>query len=163
MIMEQQEKIEDVDQYSKRNNVLFDHVLEKDDEDAETLVHGQCSKLGIHLVNGNIQAVHRIGKSYNNRPRPIIARFTSVNTARTILTAVKAQFKGGQQQPDVVNAREHLSEQRGKLLKECLTLKKDGKIISCWVFNYTIYIKRSKSDEKGIKIQNLRELFKITN
>jgi hypothetical protein len=192
---EQERKIEELDQYSKRQNVLFDGVIEKKDENVTELVIEKCTKLGLNVVENDIQTAHRIGKSYDDKTRPIIARFTSVGTVRNILSAVKRQYKSDQQpkqsandgsepkqntsvndvqQPvathqgaangnERVRAREHLTEHRGQLLRSCINMKKQSRINTCWIFNYAVFVKKSKTDTKGTKIESVQELANFLN
>ena len=155
----QERRIDDIDQYSRRQNILFDSIPEKASENTTELVMGQCQKLGITLQRSDIQVTHRLGRPKGDKPRPIIARFTSVGQARQIMQTTKQQFKrdqlatgAGPRNQQKVHTREHLTDFRAKLLQRCITLKKADTIQSCWVYNFQVYAKRLKTDQKGVLI-----------
>lgn len=170
VIIECEKRLDNVDQYNRRQNVLFDSVKEIEGENTAELVAAQCQKLGLTINHSNIQVSHRLGKPREGKPRPIIARFASVGTAREIVLTVKGQFRRPEGEPtnevsppikkDVVLAREHLTDKRAKILKVCLAMKKLKTINSCWVFNHEIYVKRRNCEklEKGSKIEQLEDL-----
>lgn len=163
----QESRIDDIDQYNRRQNILFDAVKETSAENTNEMVINQCKKLGVQLNPGDIQVSHRLGKKVDGKPRPIIARFTSVGTARSIIQLVKNQFRKAnndsntkqKKRPEqTVMAREHLTDARAKLLQECLRLKREKKLSNCWIYNYEVYVKRSYQDKTGIKIQRVDQL-----
>jgi hypothetical protein len=162
-LTEQERKIEEMEQYGKRNNVLFDYVPEKPKENAVQLISEKCKQLGVTIEKGDIQIAHIIGISQVDKPRPLIARFASASTAKQVLMAVKWQYsKENTTKPiECVRAREHLTEQRGRLLKDCVKLKKDNRIHACWIYNYTVYVKKSKDDAKGLKVTNDEDLMHL--
>jgi hypothetical protein len=166
----QEGRKDDIDQYNRRQNILFDAIAEKKDEVTSDLVIEQCKKVGMTLTSGDIQVSHRLGKLKGDKPRPIIARFVSVGTARTIMLGVKQQFKkaatkpnniqGTTKQPNKppVRAREHLTDKRAKLVQKCLQLRTESKIHAFWVYNFDVYFKKLETDEQGYRIQHLGEL-----
>ena len=165
-ITEQGLSIDEIDQYSRRQNVIFDSVKETDDENTTELVLGQCDRVGMAVHPRDIQVTHRLGQKTAGKTRPIIARFVSVNTSRTVLMKVKEQFRQKQDgkpntpKQNVVHAREHLTSCRADILKKCLKLKKDSAIKSCWVYNFEVYVKKTKDDTKGIKMSSPDDLKK---
>jgi hypothetical protein len=165
-IKEQNQRIDDIDQYGRRMNVLFDGIKEEKKEDTTELVIEQCQKLGINITTQDIQVTHRVGKNNNKKTRPVIARFASVKTAITILQTVKNQFRETdtnttKTNKPVVNAREHLTNSRALLLKECLTKKKAGKLSKCWIYRYELYVKKKKDDPAGVRITCMEDLIAL--
>jgi hypothetical protein len=156
-------RIDEIDQYGRRMNVLFDKIPENEDEDTNDLVVKVCKKLGVDLTPSEIQISHRLGlgTSEENKPRAIIARFSSVGIANTIMYKSREQFKqqnNNKQHQDIVYAREHLTSERAKLLKECITRKAKHQIHSCWTYKHDIYVKFAKTDKKGLKIKSVKDL-----
>ena len=165
-IKEQGLSIDEVDQYSRRMNVIFDSVKETDKENTTDLVLGQCERLGMPLHPRDIQVTHRLGQKTPGKIRPLIARFVSVNTSRSVLMKVKEQFRQNKDgkpnipKQTVVHAREHLTSCRADILKKCLQLKKANKIKTCWVYNFEVYVKKTKDDTKGVKMSSPDDLAK---
>lgn len=170
--------LDDIDQYGRRQNVLFDKIEERSGENTHETITEICKSIGIDIDKKDLQATHRLGKPRigEKSPRPIIARFTNVNTARTVIQTVKQQKKrssdhvnqnGRHANNDKLTAniwvREHLTDYRSKLLHECLKLKKENKIYACWVFSYNIYVKIRQQDTSGKKITTLEELKSLLN
>jgi hypothetical protein len=155
----QNSKIENLEQYGRRNNVLFDFLTEEEEENTDELVIEQCKKVGINITKADLQATHRLGKK-TEKNRSVIARFTSVDKARKVLVAAKGQFKGGNKPHNPVQAREDLTEGRRHVLKELLKLKKAKQITNVWVYNFELYIKVNKENQ-GKKIQTLDELRRL--
>ncbi|KAI4461595.1 l1 transposable element-related [Holotrichia oblita] len=78
LLRECNERIDGLEQYSRRNNLRFFRVEEKDKEDVEAVVEGLISnKLGININQNYIELCHRIGPKINNKCRPIIVKFFS--------------------------------------------------------------------------------------
>ena len=56
------EKLDDIEQYSRRNCLLFTGIVEKDDENTDQLVMDTCREgMGIELSLQDIDRSHRIG------------------------------------------------------------------------------------------------------
>lgn len=173
-MMELSMQIDDIDQYNRRNNILFDNVVEKEGEDTTKNVADLCAKVGINIDRKDIQVTHRVGAKRSGHTRPIIARFVSVGTSRAVMSGVKQQFKTRQpidpnnptkQTPIIlplnpVNAREHLTNHRAKVLSQCAKLKNVKTLYSCWLFNFNIYVKKC-SDSDSIQIKTLDDLSKV--
>ena len=164
-LREQEQHIENIDQYNRRQNIIFDSIIEKHDENTDEIIVDQCRKIGIVIEPADIQVSHRMSaKNIKGKPRPIIVRFASVGKARSIITAVKHQFKKTvppttPRPPDqIVHAREHLTDRRAKLLTHCLQLRKAGHLHAVWTYNHHVYVKRLESDTKGVKICDKDEL-----
>ena len=153
-------KLDELNQYSRKNNILFDDIKEQKGEDTDELVIAQCDKLGIAVDKTNIVTSHRLPTKHNvpNKPRPIIARFSSARTSKHVLVATKEQFKQEAKSVNPVKARVHLSELRAFILKECLSLRNNKHIAACWVYNYNIFIKKKESDVNATKIVTLEQL-----
>ena len=134
-------------------------------EKTENLVIEKCGEAGIKIDKADLVNTHRLGaaRSVGDKPRPIIARFSDYSMARTVISTVKDAGKQARARNVKSSfwAREHLSELRAKILQKCLALKRNKAIAACWVYNYSVYYKKTTTDEKGIKVSCLDEVGKI--
>lgn len=173
--------IDSVDQYSRRQNVLFDNIKENAEEDPKQIVIDQCAKVNITINKGDIEVAHRVGRLSTpgkqrtpGKHRPIIARLMSVGMAKTIMENVKKQFKRDDdddasvgniqflsQDPNKVRARVHLTDSRAKLMSKCTEYKRSGHIFAVWIFNFEIYARKTELDKTRYKIESESDLNKI--
>ena len=155
-ISAQDRRIDELEQYSRKQNVLFDSIEETEKENTDELISDQCKKIGIHLQPGDLHVTHRLGKPSakpGTKPRAIIARFASANISRQLMMAVKQQFKSSPRPDHPVHARFHLSEARARLLGMCIRLKSDKKIAACWTYNYRVFLKKDESDTQATEVR----------
>ena len=67
-----------LEQYTRRENLRFNNIIETDEEDCKALVNDIINKdLGIDIGGIRFHAVHRVGRKLEGRCRPITARFVS--------------------------------------------------------------------------------------
>jgi hypothetical protein len=83
---ELQESVIDLQCRSMKNNLIFTNLAEQPTEDVERKLRTFIfEKLGIeHKIE--IGNVHRFGKRYNDRPRPILAIFLYHKDLRMVLS-----------------------------------------------------------------------------
>lgn len=161
----QELRIVELEQYSRRNNVLFYNIQENPTENASEIVIKQCEKLGVTVLPETLHAAHRMGRrqqpNAKQKPRVLIARFATADFARQVVSEAKRQFKDKTSPPDVnrrVHAREHLCDSRYRLLKLCMSMREEGRITSCWTFNHQIYVKKCDDDRWGTLMRSEDEL-----
>ena len=86
-VMEQEQRIEKQEIYSRRENVLLKGIEEKEDEDVFEAV---LNNLNIDdkddkIVKSDLQRVHRLGRKESGKNRPIIARFVSYGKKQDVI------------------------------------------------------------------------------
>ena len=83
-LLRQDMRIDELEQYSKRSNVLFDGIREVKGENTENFVIEKCSEAGIKIDKADLVNTHRLGsaRSFGDKPRPIIARFIRTKLLR---------------------------------------------------------------------------------
>ena len=86
-VMEQEQRIEKQEIYSRRENVLLKGIEEKEDEDVFEAV---LNTLNIDdkddkIVKSDLQRVHRLGRKESGKNRPIIARFVSYGKKQDVI------------------------------------------------------------------------------
>ena len=72
-----QTKIDDLEQYQRRQCLRIFGVEEKHNEDIDQLVMQVTQKIGVELNIHDIDRSHRVRRSDTGRPRPIIVKFVS--------------------------------------------------------------------------------------
>lgn len=117
-------EIEDLEQYSRRNCLIIHGLEEKEGEDTDRVIQNFAkSKLKIDLKDQDIDRSHRLGRPYrrpaatgtreskNQKPRPVIIKFTRYN-ARSDIYSAKKHLRGSQ-----FYIHENLTTERQKWLK----------------------------------------------
>ena len=65
-----------LEQYTRRENLRFNDIKEKEHEDCKAVIYNVLEKeLGVDTTKIRFHAVHRVGKKIQGRRRPIIERF----------------------------------------------------------------------------------------
>ena len=65
-----------LEQYTRRENLRFNKIEEKEHEDCKAVLYNALEKeLGVDTTKIRFHAVYRVGKKIQGRRRPIIARF----------------------------------------------------------------------------------------
>lgn len=122
-----QEKIDDLENRSRRSNVLFygitDSAKSETCEESELLVNNFCTeKLGLTVTS--ISRAHRVGRFSSEKKRPIIAKFFNEKEVELVLSR---GFKLKNTSLSISrDYSETVREKRRKLLQFSRTMKKDG-------------------------------------
>ncbi|XP_069122472.1 uncharacterized protein [Argopecten irradians] len=73
-----EDRIDDLEQYSRRNCLKFRGIPESKEEDTDQVIIKSCNEtLGVMVESSDISRSHRVGKPNSNYPRDIIVRFIS--------------------------------------------------------------------------------------
>ena len=94
-LLEEQEKIIALENYSRRENLRFMNVSERNDENCMDVVYDIIENdMNINVEDIHFHAIHRVGKprsadASKSFPRPIIARFLSGEDRDTVFRARK--------------------------------------------------------------------------
>lgn len=107
-------KIDDLEQYQRRQCLRIFGVKEEQAEDTDKIATDVAGRIGVELSITDIDRSHRIGKK-SDKPRPIIVKFISYRKRREVFTNKKNLRGTG------VTVREDLTRARHLLLKECIT------------------------------------------
>ncbi|XP_026289139.2 protein unc-13 homolog C-like [Frankliniella occidentalis] len=109
-IEELEGRLEEHEQYSRRNNLRIFGVTESPKENTDDLVVKVAKKINVDIDVSQIDRSHRIGKPGSN-PRPIIVKFIGYGPRQAMFRAKKALKGSG------ITIREDLTKQRLDLLK----------------------------------------------
>jgi len=133
-LLEEQEKIIALENYSRRENLRFTNVHECKDENYMDVVYDMIEKdMNINVEDIHFNAVHRVGKPRSedpskSTPRPIIARFLSGEDRDTVFRA-RYRLKGSSTAKDVYIAQDYakaIQQERKVLIKAMFQAKEWG-------------------------------------
>ena len=136
------EKIDEQQQYSRRNCLLVHGIKEEKDEDVEKVVMDVLNtKLAAGVKEMEVSRTHRVGRksSDKDKPRPIIVRFISYRQRKKVFN-LKKKLRGQR-----ILITESLTKKRHSLLKKCFDAF--GKR-QCWSLDGRIYA----DTEGGIQV-----------
>lgn len=75
-LKKEKEKVLHLEEYSRRENLIFRNIPECPSENCRELIFNIMTKeTGVETSQMHCHAIHRMGKSIEGRPRPIIVRF----------------------------------------------------------------------------------------
>lgn len=88
------ERIDHLEQYSRRNNIRIFGMPEKQNENLEdSVIDIFEKKLNVHVPKEAIERIHRTGRHSEGKTRPVIIKFLSYKTRQQVLNN-KKKFKG---------------------------------------------------------------------
>ena len=116
-------RMDEMEQYGRRNNLRIFGVSESDNEDTDDPVLSVASKLGLTLDAACIDRSHRLGKK-GLKVRPIIVKFVSYSDRR-LMFGVKKKLKGTK-----LTIREDLASQRYRLLRDAIASYSEKRVWS---------------------------------
>ncbi|KAI4463744.1 l1 transposable element-related [Holotrichia oblita] len=84
-------KMDSLEQYSRRNNIRINGIVQEQDENLEEKIISFCEeRLNVSVELRDIDRVHRLGKpDKTSSPRSIIIKFTNHGCKQKILAAKK--------------------------------------------------------------------------
>ena len=133
-LLEEQEKIIALENYSRRENLRFMNVPECKDENCIDVVYDMIeNEMNINVEDIHFHAVHRVGKprsedASKSIPRPIIARFLSREDRDTVFRA-RNRLKGSSRAKDVYITQDYakaIQQERKVLIKAMFQAKERG-------------------------------------
>ena len=81
------QEVDDLEQYTRRNNVRIYGVAEQPEENSDNLAFDFFkSELNVDIASNNISRSHRVSKKSGVEPRPIIVQFTKHNSKVTVMS-----------------------------------------------------------------------------
>ncbi|KAK7465977.1 hypothetical protein BaRGS_00037464 [Batillaria attramentaria] len=161
-------RVNDLEQYTRRNNVRVFGVREADNEtttDCERKVLQMFrDKLGLTIKEDQIEACHRVGaakgkpqrrateqQQHHGKPRPIIVRFVSRKTTEAVLH-IKRKLK-----TTAYMVVEDLTRDNYYLLQKC---RDHPAVISAWSKRGNIYIKTENN--RIVQISSTDDLLTVS-
>lgn len=144
-------KVDELEQYQRRQCLRIFGVEEQEAEDTDKLVMEVGKRIGVDVNVMDIDRSHRIGRRDvgNDRPRPIIVKFVSYRKRSEVFKNKRLLKKTG------VTIREDLTRIRHNILKEAIT--KFG-VNSVWTQDGVIIVNRGDSKRRVTCWSDLRNL-----
>ena len=155
--------LDELQQYSRRNNIRVFGIPEKPDEDTDALVCSIAERIGVRITSHDIDRSHRVGKrmpipsqppsyasaahsdqSRQNPSRPIIVKFVS-HKSKLALIRNRRKLKGSK-----VVVAEDLTKKKATLLSKTSSHEK---VRTAWTTDGRVFAM--------IKTMNGREMRKL--
>jgi hypothetical protein len=159
-------RVDDLEQYSRNNNVEITGIPETPQEDVMAVVRAVGEKLKMEVVPDDFEAVHRVPTQSQTMPKPILVRFLRRRRKEEMIAkGKKIHLKGTDihetfgEKPVFIN--EHLIPERKKLLSVCREKKNELDIKYLWTKAGTILMKKADSS-KTVKILRVQDILKVT-
>lgn len=150
-----EQKVDDSEQYSRRNCLRLSNIEEAENEDTDILVLQVARTLKIKMDHRDIDRSHRVGKPGSKPHRDIIVKFATYR-ARERMFSKRSDLKGSDM--DGVYVNEDLTKKRSKILFEARQMIKaeTPKLLGAWSSDGRILIKDLK--EKVHRVTSLESI-----
>lgn len=134
IVAEQRLEIDNMQQLSKLNSLYFIGIPndKKSDDPTQEVINLLSNKFSSSNISSESFSCYRLGKFMENKSRPVIVKFTSVNVRNGILRN-KSTLKGS-----TIVVRENLTRLRLELLKKAKVKYGDRNV---WTRNGNILVK----------------------
>jgi hypothetical protein len=153
-------KLDQAEQYSRRNNLRISGIVESDDEDTDSKVLNIASKLGLKLSINEIDRSHRVGPKQTKNKRDILVKFTNYH-ARNNLFKSRVKCKNNDMKGIFIN--EDLTRARSNLLYQARQIVKRGSAESAWSHDGTILIRDKAKNVRRINKEDDLKIFENTS
>lgn len=153
-----QRRMNDMEQYSRRNNIQINNIPLLTNENIPNLLCEIGNKIGVTIdYNSDIQAAHRVPSRTENN-KPIIVKFSN-RQKRTafIVAAKKYKLKNADLEAtkdllfssnNKIYFNDHLTLESKKIFNEARKAVKDKKLSAAWTMNGIIYVKRDVNAQR---------------
>jgi len=180
VIRKLEEKVEDLEQYQRRNNIRISGVPEEASEDTDGLVLKIAEAIGCDLESWQIDRSHRVGRKDGQVPRPILVKFTSYKQKNSIVRSRKnlknktgpsilpklnwLLTRGGNGQGDVAGRgnkifiNDDLTAVRSKVAAAARARKRERTVDETWVKDGVVFV---KVNDNVHRVQTMRQLSAI--
>ena len=150
MVTELRNEIDCQQQYSRRTSLrIVNDWKEQRGEDTDDLVVDMIqNQLNMNIDKKDIDRSHRVGKPHpRGRPRPVIVRFVSYRTKRSIYKARSAlQIRAPRGKAKAIH--EDLTKTRLKMYREAQSLKSDNLVQDCWTVDGNVFVRNMRAQVK---------------
>ena len=142
-----------LEQYTRRENLRFNNIEEKEYEDCKAVVYNILEKeLGIDTTKIRFHAVHRVGKKIHGRCRPIIARFVCREDKEKVWS-VRGKLKLSMTHADAYITQDYaraIQEERKVLIKAMMKAREEHGLNDAKVKGRFLFINNERYDSKSI-------------
>lgn len=145
--------LNDLEQYSRKNNVVISGVPEEDGESALGIVIELGRVLGVSIRPEEVDAAHRFGKP-SGKPRPILARFVTYSKRDEFYRERKNLREIDLPRDSTFTPRtvkdvylsDNLTRYSSAVMYAARVLKREGRLGSCWTDSGRMKIKIGARD-----------------
>ena len=142
-----------LEQYTRRENLRFNNIEEKEHEDCKMVVYNILEKeLGVDTTKIRFHAVHRVGKKFHGRHRPIIARFVCREDQDKVWS-VKGKIKESITHADAYITEDYaraIQEERKVLIKAMMKAREENGLSNAKVKGRFLFINNERYDSNSI-------------
>ena len=118
-----------LEQYTRRENLRFNNIEEKEHEDSKMVVDNILEKeLGVDTTKIRFHAVHRVGKKIHGRRRPIIARFVCREDRDKVWSYITEDYARA------------IQEERKVLIKDMMKAREEHSLSNAKVSERSIFV-----------------------
>nr|KAG5701922.1 hypothetical protein BaRGS_014987 [Batillaria attramentaria] len=161
-ILHLQDRVDELEQYSRRNNIRISDIPETDGEDTDDLIIAIGNEIGVTITEEMIHRSHRVGKKGDDFCRPIICKFTSYRYKQRLFKEKKKlanvdakqlfperswRRRRTSQRPSYTTRAEpkikiylndDLTKTRAEIASKARKMKSDGALQDTWVRDGTV-------------------------
>ena len=149
-----EQRLEDIENYSRRNCVIISGVPENTGESTDRLVVDVGKTAGLNLTNDCLDRSHRLGRAQPGKTRPIIAKFLSYNTRQKLFDSRKElSAENVKNHPSLTRSvvsrvfiSECLSPRNQHLLFVARQLRKKKALWAAYTTNGRVKVKKAEAD-----------------
>ncbi|KAK7491816.1 hypothetical protein BaRGS_00016951 [Batillaria attramentaria] len=178
-ILHLQDRVDELEQYSRRNNIRISDIPEIDGEDTDDLIIAIGNEIGVTITEEMIDRSHRVGKKGDDFCRPIICKFTSYRYKQRLLKEKKklANVDAKQLFPErswhprrtrqrpssttraepkiKIYLNDDLTKTRAEIASKARKMKSDGALQDTWVRDGVIFVRQNSTTHR---VTTAREL-----
>ena len=143
-----EQKLDDQEQYNKRDNLVFHGIKESPHEDTTVKVIEVCRQYfpAVNIQPVDISISHRLPTKYerSDKAKPIIVRFARREVRQQVFQS-KRHLKNSN-----IMIVEQLTNKRLNLVMTANTLLREGKLAGTWTSDGKVFVKLLDGTIKGI-------------
>ena len=162
----QEEQVDALEQYSRRNSLRVSGLDEKMHEDpmeeALKFINVEL-KVTPPLSYSDLDRAHRVGKQEDNaaKPRPMLIKFATYRARHAVYSRRSSLKDVSKPVHKAIFINEDLTRVRGKQMYELRKLKKNGKIKDLWSHDGNIIVKDNHNHIQTVRSrQKLSEIMR---
>lgn len=136
-----------LEQYTRKNSVRLFGIPENIEDIETTTLQIFNDKMSTPITREDIEIIHRTGRPFTDKPRPILIKFTS-HKKKTDIMRSKKHLKGSK-----IFITEDLTKENYKKIQELNNIRKSNRIKSVWTIDGKIRIQMNNGQVKFINNQ----------
>ncbi|KAF0299760.1 hypothetical protein FJT64_027593 [Amphibalanus amphitrite] len=161
--------INELEQYSRKNNVVISGLHEHQNESPAGMVVELGRILDVDIRPGDIDAAHRFGRPNNGKPRPIVVRFVT-HTKRDQFYRERKNLRDTAPPNDSMLTRrmlkdvfvaDNLTRYNSAVMFAARELKREGRIGSCWTDSGKMKVKTGGRDSPTKIVRSAADLRRL--